>query len=130
MMELYCNGTRAYQDERLVVMGVASPLARVPHPGLALGSSLNDATNPTTTRSARAGVLLRWQWSKVQTVTVTGRSGGAADTTVDADEICLIGAPAAPGAGLRSFELRGKDLGEVLIESERPVRGGASARAT
>jgi len=128
---LYCNGARAYQDIRMGVSGVAAELARVPHPCLVCGSNLNDALGRSSrpgSRAEGASVLLRWQWSKVQTVTVVGRPGGAQDTTVDADEIRLMDPRRARPRQLSELIVRGRNLGEVLIESETPVHAGGSAR--
>ncbi len=106
----YRGGTLVHRDP---VAATGNPFARVPA-CLACGSNLNDEL------SRASDIVLRWQWSKPLPVALL-REGGA-DTTVVADELRLSAPSRDRAALLSDFYVRGRDVGELRIDSETATR--------
>jgi hypothetical protein len=117
IVALYRSGTEIYRDARPV-----SPLADLVHGQgcLLCGFSTNDDLGRPKSEGFE---LLRAWWAESHEFSVVNRPGGASDTTIAADEIRILPkAGAGGGHALSEFVLRGKDLGEVRILSERAVK--------
>jgi hypothetical protein len=117
VLALYRAGTEIYRDARQV-----APLADLVHGQgcLLCGFSTNDDVGRP---KAEGFELLRAWWAESHELTVVNRPGGMSDTTLTADEIRILPTSGAgAGRALSEFVLRGKDLGELRILSEKAIR--------